>query len=131
MKNSNNKKAIAGLFAILSGAGAVHADDGMFRFNTVPMPQYQNTIGHLLQQGIIYEVPGKSNWYRIDQQQLNNFFVYEQQGSQWAKGTVDMLKGIVGDQTDVTKIDWLNARMGTQDVSIGFGHGPDLWDLNK
>ena len=128
MKNSNHK-AIAGLFALLSSAGVVHADDGMFGFKTVPIPQYQNTVDHLLREGILYQVPGKTNWYGINQQQLNYYLMYQQYGHQDAKSTVDMLKGLVGDGTDVQSMNWMHARIGTQDVSIGFARDP--WDLDK
>lgn len=112
MKKQYSKQIVT-LLSILATVGTVHAESGMVQIDV--SPDKSEIIRDLVSIGAIKPLQ-EENWYEINHELLNELKVsrsVEVQNSQ--KRIVDMLQKLVGPNTEVSRVQLLNARMSSQD----------------
>jgi len=115
MKLSNNKTA-AWMVAALASLGIAHADEGGVEIPT-PTQLQLKLIRELLVQGVIVTMPTE-NWYQINHARLNEVMDQDRDGDQAARHTLELLKRICGEDTDIREVNIIVARLGTQDFAM-------------
>lgn len=114
MKRSNRKTA-AWVFAALSALGVAHAEEGPVEVLSPTQIQLR-IIQTLLDQGI-FKLTERENWYEINHQRLLEMMDLENYGDEAAHRTMEILRRICGPETEITEVNIIVARMGTQDFA--------------
>lgn len=105
------KKTMGAIFAALSMAGVVHAEN-----NTIQVGEggvdTKVIIQQLVSQGYLTPLT-EENWYQINQEKLDS--LDKSYDHDRAAKIVDMLQSLVGPGVDVRNVDAFNASMSSQD----------------